>query len=87
MPKPVALTPALVEAPQITPQAATSARSRQGPKTPEAPADAAPSPPATRRGEGNQDCRRRARADRQRLHACMLPCLHEVRQAWLKASR
>jgi hypothetical protein len=27
MPKPVALTPALVEAPQITPQAATTARS------------------------------------------------------------
>ena len=26
MPKPVALTPALVEAPQVTPQAATSAR-------------------------------------------------------------
>jgi hypothetical protein len=35
MPKPVALTPALVEAPQITPQAATPARSAiKAPKAP-----------------------------------------------------
>lgn len=31
MPKPVSLTPALVEAPQITPQAATTARSASKP--------------------------------------------------------
>jgi hypothetical protein len=38
MPKPVALTPALVEAPQITPQAATMARSAsKRPKAPKAP--------------------------------------------------
>jgi hypothetical protein len=37
MPKPVALTPALVEAPQITPQAATPARSAAKPaKAPKA---------------------------------------------------
>jgi hypothetical protein len=38
MPKPVALTPALVEAPQVTPQAATPARAsmaRQPAKKPE----------------------------------------------------
>jgi hypothetical protein len=35
MPKPVALTPALVEAPQITPQASTSARA--APKTASTP--------------------------------------------------
>jgi hypothetical protein len=35
MPKPVALTPALVEAPQITPQAATTPRSAS--KPPKAP--------------------------------------------------
>jgi hypothetical protein len=38
MPKPVALTPALVEAPQNTPQAATTARSAsKRPKAPKAP--------------------------------------------------
>jgi hypothetical protein len=38
MPKPVALTPALVEAPQITPQAATPPRSAtKAAKTPKAP--------------------------------------------------
>jgi hypothetical protein len=41
MPKPVALTPALVEAPQITPQAATlprsAARPAKAPKPPKAP--------------------------------------------------
>lgn len=41
MPKPVALTPALVEAPQITPQAATlprsAARPAKAPKPPQIP--------------------------------------------------
>jgi hypothetical protein len=38
MPKPVALTPALVEAPQIIPQAATPPRSAaKSPKAPKAP--------------------------------------------------
>jgi hypothetical protein len=42
MPKPVALTPALVEAPQITPRAATSTRSartvaKKAPKVPQIP--------------------------------------------------
>jgi hypothetical protein len=38
MPKPVPLTPALVEAPQVTPQAATTARSAsKQPKAPKAP--------------------------------------------------
>jgi hypothetical protein len=34
MPKPVSLTPALVEAPQITPQAAATARSANKPPKP-----------------------------------------------------
>jgi hypothetical protein len=38
MPKPVALTPALVEAPQITPQASTAARAAaKPPPAPKAP--------------------------------------------------
>ena len=74
MPKPVALTPELVDAPQITPQAATPPRSaRQRPKTPKAP----PIPLQVRLPREDVRAIKIAAAEReQTVSDFMLACFH-----------
>jgi hypothetical protein len=77
MPKPVALTPELVDAPQITPQAATPARSGRGTaKAPKA-AKAAPIPLQVRLPREDVRAIKIAAAEReQTVSDFMLACFH-----------
>jgi hypothetical protein len=74
MPKPVALTPELVDVPPITPQAATSARSASRPmKTPKA----APVPLQVRLPRAEVRAIKIAAAEReQTVSDFMLSCFH-----------
>ena len=74
MPKPVSLTPDLVDAPPITPQAATSARSASRPtKTPKA----APVPLQVRLPRAEVRAIKIAAAEReQTVSDFMLSCFH-----------
>jgi hypothetical protein len=74
MPKPVALTPELVEAPQITPQAATAARSTR--RTPDTPKPA-PVPLQVRLPREAVRAIKIAAAEReQTISDFMLACFH-----------
>lgn len=74
MPKPVALTPELVEVPQMTPQAATSPRSAR--PTPKAP-KAAPIPLQVRLPREDVRAIKIAAAEReQTISDFMLACFH-----------
>jgi hypothetical protein len=64
------------------PPAATVARGLSKPVKPAKPEQIPPAGSAAAcRSARHQDCCRRAGSDDQRFHACMLSCLHEIRQA------
>ncbi len=76
MPKPVALTPSLVEAPQLTPQASTPARSPKPENAPAAKADQMPLQVRWPRADVRA-VKIAAAENEQTISEFMLACFHE----------
>jgi hypothetical protein len=86
MPKPVALTPGLVEAPQITPRAATPSRGAREPAKASEKADYMPLQLRLPRGE-IQAIKIAAIQREQTISEFMLACFHECMKGGEHAKR